>query len=179
MDNTLPTGPLNEPASRCFFPSLLHRNCTAPEEAQRHSVSFKLDLGRMQAWREQGGSPLGLLELAWGLVLRAYTASDSVCYGLAGQIDGRDYVLGLRRDMNLGPEASLRKLLEHLKDYRTGSRDGASLQTPKDLYKYCDTAISWRHQKVASCAGVNLETEKVCCPVPYPYHIMDAQWMLY
>lgn len=172
MVGPLLTGPLKEPSSRCFFPSLLNGNRTAPEEVQRDLVSFNLDSCRMQELRKQGVSPLCLLELAWGLILRAYTASGSVCYGILGQFNGRDNFLGLRHDINLDQEESVRKLLGRLKDYRSVYSDGASIQTPEDLHKYCDTAISW-HQEIALFDGVNAEIEKVCCPVSYRGCLVD------
>ncbi|KAK6194107.1 hypothetical protein LQW54_011792 [Pestalotiopsis sp. IQ-011] len=72
----------------CLFPTLAHR---APPEAKRRRCEAHIDFSDIHTTefcREHGITMSTLVSTAWGLVLRAYTGKNDVCFGYL--VSGRD-----------------------------------------------------------------------------------------
>jgi hypothetical protein len=66
----------------CIFPSLVTKS-PGTEPSTLNLVPFSFDIARrLQSFSQHHGITISsLLQVAWGVVLRGYTGSDSVCFG--------------------------------------------------------------------------------------------------
>ncbi|KAJ5997606.1 hypothetical protein N7522_009266, partial [Penicillium canescens] len=69
-------------ANACIFPSLVTRS-PRTEPSALNLVPFSFEIARhLQSFSQHHGITISsLLQVAWGVVLRVYTGSDSVCFG--------------------------------------------------------------------------------------------------
>jgi non-ribosomal peptide synthase protein (TIGR01720 family) len=69
-------------ANACIFPSLVTKS-PGTEPSVLNMVPFSFDIARrLQCFSQHHGITISsLLQVAWGVVLRVYTGSDSVCFG--------------------------------------------------------------------------------------------------
>ncbi|PLB47169.1 acetyl-CoA synthetase-like protein [Aspergillus steynii IBT 23096] len=112
-----------EGVNACLFPSLCE-----PSEGRKSRGSTTRSLDRethsiLRAFCQQNGfTPANLFQLAWALILRCYTGSDTVCFGylMSGRdvpVEGADRTIGpfinlLVSRIHLGNEESLVTMMQ-------------------------------------------------------------------
>ena len=140
----------------CAFPRL-----TVEPRPGLESTSFGLDVSRSQILdycKERNLHPSLVLQLAWGLVLRAFLGTDKVTFGY--QMQGRDenlihgisesvgsFATILPCSVNLSPGVSLRSALSDLKALSTQAKQHSLVTMPvlqdtleiagEDLFNTC------------------------------------------